>query len=159
MPFRIRRSFGPRELKLNISKTGLSVSAGVRGAHVNYDLSGRRKKPVRMTVGLPGSGISYYEDLGSEKKQVPAQLQPKPGPSGIGVIFRGFLVIIVVYGIVIWALHAHGAELWVDPCAPNTQCAIPIPTRLPPDMQRKLNDKKEAERQAIQDLRTLGIAH
>jgi hypothetical protein len=76
MPFRFRRSFGPRWLKLNVSKTGLSVSSGVPGFHVNQDLSGRRKKPTRVTVGLPGTGLSYYENFGGEP--APTLLTPPP---------------------------------------------------------------------------------
>jgi hypothetical protein len=78
MPFRFRKSFGLPGLKLNISKTGFSVSAGVPGAHVNYDLSHRRKKPTRVTVGLPGTGLSYYEDLGASTPNLPPQ--PLAGP-------------------------------------------------------------------------------
>jgi hypothetical protein len=80
MPFRFRKSFGLPGLKLNISKTGFSISAGVSGAHVNYDLSGRRKKPTRVAVGLPGSGLSYYEDLGGASSVPPPQ--PLVGPIG-----------------------------------------------------------------------------
>jgi hypothetical protein len=54
MPFRFHRSFGPRWLHLVTSKTGLSVSAGRPGMHVNYDLSHRRKKPWRWPAGPCG---------------------------------------------------------------------------------------------------------
>ena len=39
---------------INFSKSGPSVSAGVRGAHMTF---GRRG--VRRTVGIPGTGIYY----------------------------------------------------------------------------------------------------
>jgi len=57
--WRFRRSIGPKGLKLNISKTGFSVTSGVPGAHTNVDLSGRRKRPFMSTFGLPGTGLSY----------------------------------------------------------------------------------------------------
>ena len=60
--FRFRRSFGNQFLKLNVSKTGFSITGGVPGAHVNADLSGRRKKPFVNTFGIPGSGLSYRTD-------------------------------------------------------------------------------------------------
>lgn len=41
-------------LWVNLSKSGASVSAGVKGFTVN---SGRGK--TRTTVGLPGTGVSY----------------------------------------------------------------------------------------------------
>jgi hypothetical protein len=48
MPFRFRRSIGPRWLHLVISKTGLSLSAGRPGMHVNYNLSHRRQETVAV---------------------------------------------------------------------------------------------------------------
>jgi hypothetical protein len=53
MPFRFRRSFGGF-IKLNISKTGLSVSAGVPRAHINYDLSHRRKETNSCDCWIAG---------------------------------------------------------------------------------------------------------
>lgn len=41
---------------INISKSGISTSLGVRGAHVTY---GHGKK--RTTIGIPGTGISSTE--------------------------------------------------------------------------------------------------
>jgi hypothetical protein len=104
MPFRFRRSFGPRWLKLNVSKTGLSVSSGVPGFHVNEDLSGRRKKPTRITVGLPGTGLSYYEDLGrTSTPNLPPQPlsgaieQPKRRPlHTLFVLFALFVLAIAI---------------------------------------------------------------
>lgn len=44
-------------ITLNLSKSGLSASAGVRGARVTLGPRG-----VRRTVGIPGTGISYSEN-------------------------------------------------------------------------------------------------
>jgi Protein of unknown function (DUF4236) len=57
--FRFRKvvSLG-RYLKLNLSKTGASVSVGRPGATLNV-----RKDRVDGTVGLPGTGLSYRERL------------------------------------------------------------------------------------------------
>jgi hypothetical protein len=41
-------------LTMNLSKSGPSLSVGVRGAHVTV---GRRG--VRRTVGIPGTGLFY----------------------------------------------------------------------------------------------------
>ena len=43
-------------LRINLSKSGASLSVGRRGATVNL---GRRG--IRTTVGLPGSGLSYSQ--------------------------------------------------------------------------------------------------
>ncbi len=57
MGFRYHRS---RQLfpgvRLNSSKSGLSISLGGKGARVNIGPKG-----VRSTVGLPGSGMSYVK--------------------------------------------------------------------------------------------------
>ena len=54
-------------ITLNLSKSGLSASAGVRGARVTLGPRG-----VRRTVGIPGTGISYTENSslsGSSRKR------------------------------------------------------------------------------------------
>ena len=45
-------------LRINVSKTGTSLSVGRPGATVNV-----RKDRVDGTVGVPGSGLSYKERL------------------------------------------------------------------------------------------------
>jgi len=55
MGFRFRRSIRILPgIRLNLSKSGVSTSIGVRGAHVTM---GHGK--VRETIGLPGTGLSY----------------------------------------------------------------------------------------------------
>jgi hypothetical protein len=44
-------------IKLNVSKSGVSTSVGVKGAHVT--IGGPRG--TRATAGLPGTGVSYTE--------------------------------------------------------------------------------------------------
>jgi len=57
--FRFRRTISlGRFLRLNVSKTGASVSVGRPGATVNI-----RGDKVDGTVGVPGSGLSYRERL------------------------------------------------------------------------------------------------
>ncbi len=57
--FRFRRTISlGRFLRLNVSKTGTSVSVGRPGATVNI-----RGDKVEGTVGLPGTGLSYRQRL------------------------------------------------------------------------------------------------
>ena len=54
-------------ISINLSKSGLSASAGVRGAHVTLGPRG-----VRRTVGIPGTGIYYTQNSslsGSSRKR------------------------------------------------------------------------------------------
>jgi hypothetical protein len=41
-------------VKVNVSKGGISLSVGKRGATLNFS-----KRGVRQTVGIPGSGLSH----------------------------------------------------------------------------------------------------
>ncbi len=52
-------------VKLNISKSGLSVSVGKKGAHVTAGTSGRKS----VSVGLPGTGLSYTKSLSKGTKR------------------------------------------------------------------------------------------
>lgn len=47
--------------KLTASKSGLSISGGVKGARTSVSTSGRK----RTTVSIPGTGISYTKEHGS----------------------------------------------------------------------------------------------
>lgn len=56
MGFRARRSFKVAPgVRLNVSAKSIGVSAGVKGARVSVNSSGR----VTRTVGIPGTGISH----------------------------------------------------------------------------------------------------
>src|ERR1051326_8953557 len=50
-------------LKLNLSKGGLSLSAGVPGAHINFGPRG-----VYGSTGIPGTGLSYRQRLDSSSR-------------------------------------------------------------------------------------------
>lgn len=52
-------------LKLNINKNSISISAGVKGAHVTINNKGKKT----ASVGLPGTGLSYQTTLGSKSKK------------------------------------------------------------------------------------------
>lgn len=55
MGFRFQRSLGlVKGLKLNFSKSGVSLSVGQKGFTTNLGRHG-----ARTTVGLPGTGMSY----------------------------------------------------------------------------------------------------
>lgn len=55
-------------VKLNLSKTGISVSAGVRGARVTVG-----KRGTHATVGLPGTGLSVTKKIGGKSKAKASQ--------------------------------------------------------------------------------------
>jgi hypothetical protein len=73
MGFRIRKSISlGKLLKLNISKSGIGVSGGIKGVRLSVAPDGK----VRGSVGLPGTGVSYTKVLGDitpSKKKEPAK--------------------------------------------------------------------------------------
>lgn len=72
MGFRMRRSIKIAPgVRLNVSSKSIGVSAGVRGARVSVNSSGRRT----TTVGVPGTGISYSKSTrtGGREQGTPRQ--------------------------------------------------------------------------------------
>jgi hypothetical protein len=62
MGFRFRKIISVLPgVKVNLSKSGVSTSLGGHGATVNVGTSGKRT----MTLGIPGTGLSYQMPLGS----------------------------------------------------------------------------------------------
>ena len=96
MGFRFRKSIKLFPgLRINLSKSGVSASVGVKGATVNISDRG-----TRGTVGLPGTGISYSEKLSSTAKPAPAP--PTTGTSSATVL--GWVFVVVCFLVVIGKL-------------------------------------------------------
>lgn len=66
-------------LRLNLTKSGSSVSLGEPGASLNLGHDGGK----RVTVGLPGTGLSYRETIRRGRRQRHA---------GIGAMLLGAAV-------------------------------------------------------------------
>jgi hypothetical protein len=101
MGFRFRRSIRlGKGLRLNISKSGTSLSVGRRGATVNLSSKGER-----VTVGLPGTGLSYSQQI-TPHHQAPAPSPPAAPPSRhpllhlVRLAVLGFLIVIMFLVIV-----------------------------------------------------------
>jgi tetratricopeptide (TPR) repeat protein len=81
MGLRMRRSIrlGPG-VRLNLGKSGLGISAGVRGMRYSVHSSGRRT----ASLGIPGTGVSYVASLGSghsRKARSPKAVAPRSTPT------------------------------------------------------------------------------
>ena len=57
-----RLSIIPGLLRINLSKSGVSASAGPRGADINIG-----RKGVTTSAGIPGTGLSYRQKVGGGK--------------------------------------------------------------------------------------------
>lgn len=97
MGFRFRRSLRLFPgVRINLSRSGISASIGVRGAHITV---GHGK--VRETVGLPGSGISYTQTQGTHQEARSEAQQPTvPEPLPKGRAWRGVLWALLLVAIV-----------------------------------------------------------
>ncbi len=90
---RINTGFG----RINFSKSGVSLTEGVPGAHVTLGKLG-----VRTTIGLPGSGVSWTSQSrwgGGRRSSVQPAPQSAPQPrSGwtVAFILIGLLVLLAV---------------------------------------------------------------
>ena len=75
--FRFRKSIkvGPG-VRMNVSKRGVGMSAGTRGARYSVHSSGRRT----TSVGLPGSGAGYISTRGSGGKRSTGRAATAPPP-------------------------------------------------------------------------------
>ena len=65
MGLRFRKSINIGPLRINFSKSGIGFSLGVKGFRVSRSAKGKNT----ATVSLPGTGLSYVQDLDKESLQ------------------------------------------------------------------------------------------
>lgn len=63
MSFRFRKSFGKGPFRINISKSGIGYSVGVKGARITKTAKGTK----RTTLSIPDTGLSYVSETKSKK--------------------------------------------------------------------------------------------
>lgn len=94
MPLRFRKTLRILPgVRLNFSKSGASVSVGKKGATVNI-----RPDRQKVTVGVPGSGLSYSEDFKA------GELKTSRG-------FWRFLLLILIGAAILFTMHYFGISL------------------------------------------------
>ncbi|HSS14775.1 MAG TPA: DUF4236 domain-containing protein, partial [Rhizomicrobium sp.] len=103
-------------VRINLSKSGVSTSLGPRGADVNIGKDG-----VTANAGIPGTGLSYRQKIGS---------------SGKG----GWLaVLLVIGGLGVWAFQHMGkvekaiasARAPISSTGPSTDSSTGLSTGVP----------------------------
>lgn len=93
--FRKSKKIGP--FRISASKSGISTSFGVKGARVTRTAGGK----TRVTASVPGTGISWSEQVGGSKKTAAkSQRNAKKGGSKVkkGWIIAGAIVLIGAVG-------------------------------------------------------------
>jgi hypothetical protein len=89
-------------LSVNLSRSGPSLSVGVRGAHVTFGRAG-----VTKTVGLPGTGIFYTSRQGRHTGYHSANHEAPVAPAVQGDADRraertmGFIVLAVISVVIL----------------------------------------------------------
>ncbi|NNM56304.1 DUF4236 domain-containing protein [Acidocella sp.] len=93
MGFRFRKRFKIAPgIRVNLSKSGASLSVGKPGSTVNFG-----KRGERVTTGIPGTGLSYSKQFSADRRPGGA----KPGPSLMSyVIAAAFIFWVVVHFII-----------------------------------------------------------
>ena len=73
MPFRFSRRVSTPFGRINVSKSGVSLTEGVKGAHITVG------RTPRITLGIPGCGISWTEtmELGRRAPPTAQPVQPR----------------------------------------------------------------------------------
>lgn len=65
MGFRMRKSFSPvKGVRINMSKSGVGVSAGAKGFRAGVGPRG-----TRVNVGIPGTGVGYEKQWSNKKSR------------------------------------------------------------------------------------------
>lgn len=107
MGFRFRKSFKIAPgVRVNLGKKSVGISAGVKGARVSVNSSGR----VTKSVGIPGTGVSYVKTskiggAGSGGgKEPPSSQTPLPTPQPQPNKPQGAYTLLKVLGIILVAL-------------------------------------------------------
>lgn len=84
MGFRLYKSVSlGKGVRLNLSKTGVGISAGVPGARYSMHSSGRRVR----TFGAPGTGIYHRTDTYAGHRQRSRGRQRAPAPVSVAPIY------------------------------------------------------------------------
>jgi hypothetical protein len=125
-------------VRLNVGKTGFSLSVGKPGATVNLS-----KRGVRTTVGIPGTGISYSTTFkATPPRVVPARAVPAQlsAPDSAGTVepvshtvasktaSGGVVVFLLVVGVAVEASNNQTGS----PHPSQAQVADVAPTSAPP---------------------------
>ena len=70
MGLRFRKSINIGPFRMNISKSGISHSVGIKGFRKTKLSNGR----TRTTISIPGTGISYVTEERSQKRNIRKKL-------------------------------------------------------------------------------------
>lgn len=94
MGFRFHKSINlGKGFRINVSKSGIGYSWGVKGFRVSRSANGK----MRKTTSIPGTGISYTEEIHGPEEREPVKFSPvqKKILKVLGIIILVLVVILV----------------------------------------------------------------
>lgn len=96
MSIRMRKSFNlGNGVRVNVSKSGIGASVGVKGAKITKTANGA----VRKTVSVPGTGLSYVSQTKKTKKNNVSRQGATKAPLGLfGIVLRVLAVVMFAMG-------------------------------------------------------------
>lgn len=101
--FRRRIKIAPG-VHVNIGKKGTSISLGRPGATLNV---GGKKGP-RVTVGIPGTGLSYTTNLSGKSSQADRQDQIANNTQGIDVLrLLGYGIVVLLLFLLVYGFFSR----------------------------------------------------
>jgi Protein of unknown function (DUF4236) len=94
LPFRFSKRLSTPFGRINIGTRGVSLTEGVRGAHITIG------RTPRITLGIPGSGISWTETMEHGRRAPQGAPQPAQPRSGwvAALIVIGLLALLAIVG-------------------------------------------------------------
>ena len=149
MGLRFRKSISLGSLlRLNLSKSGVSVGAGPRGLNVNIGPRG-----VRRTVGLPGTGL-YYQDITGWSKSSQAASAAPANSGGESSLGSGLNILGLVIAVIVIAVYFGGG---LPSTAPNDSGASAAKVEPPPALPAVVAPKPDRplNRDEVRELQTL----
>ena len=113
MGFRFRKSFNFGPLRINLSKSGVGYSFGIKGYRVTKTANGR----VRQTASIPGTGISYVTESKEQKNRVLSkeslsltETQKRNIKRNSIILKISFVLLIIMIAATMWAIHYETSD-------------------------------------------------
>lgn len=101
MGFRFQQRISTPFGRINVSKSGVSLTEGVRGAH------GTIGRTPRVTLGIPGSGLSWTETMEhGHRSSVGPHRAPQASPARPG--WQVALIVVALLGALMIILGGGG---------------------------------------------------
>src|SRR5438105_9379767 len=115
--------------KINIGKTGIGISTGIKGAHI-----GVNKRGMYTDVGIPGTGISKFQYIGKGHPQAAQATQPVPRKSNhllLKILFfpiwLEFIIAIYLFKVIFEIIVYVFSKLTARPGASDNDSSLSAP--------------------------------